>query len=192
MNRKEEQILVAATRLFARFGLRKTSVEDIAKAAGVGKGTIYLFFESKEALFATVVRREAHRMLAKVKAAVDQESSAEAKLRAFITTRYRLVDETFELYQMAQDVLLELWPAVKEALVEYRREERALIESILDYGRDRGEFVMDDTGLISVAIAATLEVLDMPWILDGQEVVGDIKVETLVSLFVRGLASDRA
>ena len=59
MQDKERRILETAEKLFARYGLRKTTVEEIAAAADVGKGTVYLFFSSKEELFATVVRREA-------------------------------------------------------------------------------------------------------------------------------------
>jgi AcrR family transcriptional regulator len=48
---KKECILSAATRLFARFGFKKTSVDQIAKDAGVAKGTVYYNFPSKQALF---------------------------------------------------------------------------------------------------------------------------------------------
>jgi len=44
---KGRRILRAATDLFVRLGYRKTSIDDIARAAGVGKGTVYLYFETK-------------------------------------------------------------------------------------------------------------------------------------------------
>ena len=51
----KERLLAAGRELFARYGLRKTTVEELARAAGIAKGTFYLFFPSKEALYAEVL-----------------------------------------------------------------------------------------------------------------------------------------
>jgi AcrR family transcriptional regulator len=48
---RPEEITAAALRVFARQGLHQTALEDVAKEAGVSKGTIYLYFKSKEDLF---------------------------------------------------------------------------------------------------------------------------------------------
>jgi AcrR family transcriptional regulator len=53
---KREAILQAALELFGRYGYRRTSIDDIARQAGVAKGTVYLYVESKEALFDVVLR----------------------------------------------------------------------------------------------------------------------------------------
>jgi len=55
---REERLLDAAARLFARFGFDKTSVDDIARAAGVSKGAVYLHWPSKMRLFEAVLVRE--------------------------------------------------------------------------------------------------------------------------------------
>src|SRR6478736_9851129 len=55
---RETRLLDAAARLFARFGFDKTSVDDIARAAGVSKGAVYLHWPSKFSLFEAVLIRE--------------------------------------------------------------------------------------------------------------------------------------
>lgn len=55
---KKECILLEAARAFARFGFKKTSIDEVAKAAGVAKGTVYLACDSKEDLFYQVLHRE--------------------------------------------------------------------------------------------------------------------------------------
>ncbi|MGZ5968756.1 MAG: TetR/AcrR family transcriptional regulator, partial [Polyangiales bacterium] len=55
---KKECILTEAGKAFTRFGFKKTSVDEIAKKAGVAKGTVYLAAESKEDLFYQVLHRE--------------------------------------------------------------------------------------------------------------------------------------
>lgn len=55
---RAESILDAAETLIVRYGYDKTTVSDIAREAGISKGAIYLSFESKEALFEALLRRE--------------------------------------------------------------------------------------------------------------------------------------
>src|SRR5260370_39388722 len=52
------EVLQAARRIFARLGYAAANVEDIAREAGMAKGTIYLYFKSKEEVFAAVLARD--------------------------------------------------------------------------------------------------------------------------------------
>ncbi len=65
-NRKRRQILDGAYRQFMRHGFDATSMGDIAKEAGVSKGTLYVYFDSKERLFQELVREEKERQFATI------------------------------------------------------------------------------------------------------------------------------
>jgi AcrR family transcriptional regulator len=54
---KSARILKAALDLFVRYGIKRTSIDDIAREAGIAKGTLYLYYQSKDALFAAVAER---------------------------------------------------------------------------------------------------------------------------------------
>src|SRR5258708_26907957 len=54
---RAERILDAATRLLLRWGYRKTTIDDVAREAGVGKGTIYLHWKDKNKLFSAAIWR---------------------------------------------------------------------------------------------------------------------------------------
>jgi AcrR family transcriptional regulator len=60
---RAERLLDAAARLVVRWGYRRVTIEDVAREAGVGKGTVYLHFHTKEALFVTVLLREQRAMV---------------------------------------------------------------------------------------------------------------------------------
>lgn len=64
--RREERLLDAAATLLVRWGYRKTTIDDVAREAGVGKGTIYLHWKDKNALFRAVIRREQQRFNAEL------------------------------------------------------------------------------------------------------------------------------
>ena len=58
---REERLLDAATTLLVRWGYRKTTIDDVAREAGVGKGTIYLHWKDKNELFRAAIWREQQR-----------------------------------------------------------------------------------------------------------------------------------
>jgi AcrR family transcriptional regulator len=65
--RREEQILDAATLLLVRYGYRKTTIDDVAREAGVGKGTIYLHWKDKNELFRAAIWRASEQVTEDVK-----------------------------------------------------------------------------------------------------------------------------
>jgi AcrR family transcriptional regulator len=72
--------LRAATQLFARFGFKKTSVDQIAKDAGVAKGTVYLAADTKEDLFYQSVHRELRAWMSEISKLIDPRKSADVLL----------------------------------------------------------------------------------------------------------------
>src|SRR5579871_5233313 len=60
--RREDRLLDAAARLLVRWGYRKTTIDDVAREAGVGKGTIYLHWKDKNSLFRAAILRAQTRM----------------------------------------------------------------------------------------------------------------------------------
>jgi len=74
MDRRQE-ILEAATKSFSLFGFKATTMEQIAKIANVGKGTIYTFFENKEVLFQEIVLRVITEMKQEATKVINEEAS---------------------------------------------------------------------------------------------------------------------
>jgi AcrR family transcriptional regulator len=100
LNRKKEAaeqrrqaILEAARTVFARQGYAATGVEDIAEQAGIGKGTLYLYFPSKEQIYLAALLEEARRLDSDSREAMAVAASWQDKLRAFVEVRLRYFDE---------------------------------------------------------------------------------------------------
>ncbi|MEU9484264.1 TetR/AcrR family transcriptional regulator [Streptomyces decoyicus] len=77
---REQQMLDAAVLTFARRGYRAASMDEIAEVAGVSKPLVYLYLNSKEDLFSTVIRRESEALVAAVTAAVEPGGTADRQL----------------------------------------------------------------------------------------------------------------
>ena len=81
---KRIRILDAAQSLFLRYGVRRTSIDDVAREAGIAKGTVYLYFDSKTALFAAIAERLCAATLARAKAIVAEARPPAERLVAFL------------------------------------------------------------------------------------------------------------
>src|SRR3954451_7430041 len=81
---KRERILRAAVKVFARNGFHATRVSEVAKAAGVADGTIYLYFKSKEELLVSLFDDRVSKLLAFMQEELPKLASAPEKLRAVI------------------------------------------------------------------------------------------------------------
>jgi AcrR family transcriptional regulator len=79
--------------VFARQGYAGTVVEDIAAQAGIGKGTLYLYFPSKEQIFLAAFLEDARQIDAESRAAMAAAKSWRDKLRAYVEVRMKYVDE---------------------------------------------------------------------------------------------------
>jgi AcrR family transcriptional regulator len=86
---KRQQILDGAKRVFLKLGFEAASMNDITQEAGVSKGTIYVYFDDKEALFAALIDRERSSILARVGATLDGDGPLAEVLHEYGTTLTR-------------------------------------------------------------------------------------------------------
>ncbi len=137
---KRECILVEAAKMFARFGFRKTSIDEIAKEAGVGKGTVYLAADSKEELFYQVVHREVRAWQAACAKVVDPRVPAdELLLRLYAEAQKNLVGNGLvrDLFRGEMTKILPQWASRYHELQALGR---ANIAEVLRIGVRQGLF----------------------------------------------------
>jgi AcrR family transcriptional regulator len=150
-----EAVLAAAGELIERWGYDKTTVEDVAKAAGIAKGTVYLHWKTREALFIAVLRRERVLMLAAVRDRLAAEPGPRALFRHLAAA---LIGRPLLRAVLLNDL------AVLGRLAERMRsgtDARSSFTDFLDTLRDHGAVsgTWDERGQITLVNAAYLGVL---------------------------------
>jgi AcrR family transcriptional regulator len=142
----KDAILDATERLLARYGYRKMTVEDIAREVGVGKGTIYLHFPSKEEVVLSHVDRIVERVKERLRAIALSDSSAAVRLRSMLLIRVLFRFDSIQQYtQNLNDLLAALRPGLLARRARYYDEEAQILVDVLNQGRDAGEFEFGDT-----------------------------------------------
>jgi AcrR family transcriptional regulator len=137
-NGKREQILNVAVELFNRYGYKKTSMEQIARAAKVGKATIYQLFTDKAVLLGEVYQLKSRKLREKMAGSFDPEESTVARLLKMLTIArdYCSNDPLFcqflDLRELEELKTLPQFSAIENGAVK-------LIKEVLDEGVARGE-----------------------------------------------------
>jgi len=185
--KKRELILQIARKLFARYGLKKTSVDDIATEARIGKATIYYYFKSKQEIFKDVVERELAILKNAIREAISREDSPQGKLRAFILTRISRTHELVNLYRVTKDVVTELLPDLEKIRESHFIEEMNTIKEILSEGVRKGIFKAKRIELTSLAMVSVLKGLEYPWVLNGEPIDIEKNVDAILEILFKGI-----
>ena len=97
---RRSEILAAAAKVFATKGFVATRMDDIAKAARLAKGTLYLYFQSKDAIYQATVQQAVTKLAALTEERVRNESGIAGKLAAFISVRIAFWNDQQQLYRI--------------------------------------------------------------------------------------------
>ena len=147
-----EAILNAADHLLVRYGYRKMTVDDIAQEAGVGKGTIYLHFASKEEVALSHVDRIVERLKERLWAIARSEADVAIRLRLMLVARVLFRFDSVQHYtQSLNDLLAALRPNLLARRARYFEEEARVFAEVLNEGARAQAFDVHDT--LSTAFA---------------------------------------
>jgi AcrR family transcriptional regulator len=148
---RREDILKAATDVFASNGFYGANISDIAEKAGIGKGTIYEYFKSKNSLFIEVIKYNANLYTQNIEQRINTEGSFREKLTSFLRCHVEFLTGNFQTARMFLKNPVE-FSLTKEEKVElfntlFAARDRivSLIESILCQGLEEGLVLRVDT-----------------------------------------------
>jgi TetR/AcrR family fatty acid metabolism transcriptional regulator len=188
MTDKRGRILDAAIKMFAERGFHTATVAEIARAAGVADGTIYLYFKSKEDLLLRLFDEKMTELTAEARTEVDGQRTAPEKLRAFIQLHLSLVERNPDL---ASVLIVELRQSAQFLRAADRNKLAAYVDVIAEVvtaGQQSGE--LDGTispGTVKRAIFGALDELALAWLVSGRKTTLKKTAAEVAEWFVRGL-----
>ena len=188
-------ILDAADRLLARYGYKKMTIDDLANEVGIGKGTIYLHFKSKEEVALARIDRIIERLKQQLQSIVQGNETPANRLRKMLVMRvlYRF-DSVQQYTRSISELLAEIRPALLVRREAHFDEEARIIAKVLIEGRKDGVFSFKDALTTAhTLVLATNSLLPYSLSLRELDQRSQVEVQTtrLADLLINGLSVKR-
>ena len=186
-----EAILDATDDFLARFGYKKMTIDDLANAVGIGKGSVYLHFSSKEEIALSHIDRIIERLKTELKTIAKKETSPEERLREMLLKRVLHRFDSVQHYtQSLNDILAAIRPNLLARRKTYFQEESEIFALVIIEGQVSGSFDEDDALETAEAFLRATNSL-LPYSLTTRELGerDDIEGKTLrlANLLLKGL-----
>ena len=143
MDSKKDKILKVAEEMFAYFGIQKTTMEDIAKKAGMGKSTLYYYFKSKEEVFAEVIGKDSIRFKDQANRAIAEGNSPQNKIANYILIRIIHLKELKNYYSTLTKEYPVHYAFIEDARRDFNEFEINTLSLLIEEGVAKGIFAMD-------------------------------------------------
>src|SRR5579884_4018953 len=156
---RKNQILDAATSVFARLGFEHARMDDIVEAAGLSKGTLYWYFKSKEEIITAILHRLFVTDIEQLRGLLDVEATVSQRL--LLLTHYRITGLKHIAHLIP--ILIEFYAItgredrVRHFISADFRDFRTLLVDLIQQGIDTGEFRPVSTIETAVTISAIYE-----------------------------------
>jgi AcrR family transcriptional regulator len=188
---RRQKILRAAEQLLKHYGFSKTTVGDIARAAGVGVGSVYLEFSSKDEIIAELSLRSHAVVLEAMRGALGEQGDYAGRLACLLQRRIQTFHDYARDGQHGLDLVLCNCPAVGPVRERFREQEEALLAELLQAADAAGEFSVDDPQTASRVILRIFDVFTPAHVERPEMYKLMTQVSTTCKLLMRGLLRRR-
>lgn len=150
-----KRVLMSAADCFERYGFRKTTVDDIARAAQVGKGTVYLHFTDKDGVLTAVMEALSADLAAAAVAGTDPTRHTLSNLLLMLRNMIEFLRANPLLASITRDPVAFGAPSLGPLLAEQQQRGMAILEQVIRDGIARGDIVPVDVEVaVSVLVGA--------------------------------------
>ncbi len=149
--------------------MAKTTIEDVAKKARMGKASIYYYFKNKESIYKEMIQKEGKTIQEKIRIAINKENDPHDKLFAYFITHILAVKERANYYSVLKDRYFEHYSFIEKERTAYDVFEKTTVSHILQEGVQKCIFDIKDVRLMAEIIVVALKGLELSWTIEKTE-----------------------
>jgi AcrR family transcriptional regulator len=180
-------IIISAGGIFSRYGFKKTTMDEIAKALKMGKSSVYYYFKSKEEIFEAVVLHEANILRNELTTAIKSVDSPVGKMKNYVFVRMKTFEKLSNYYNAIFDKNLDHYEFIEKIRVKYDREELAILRLILYHGAREKVFNVQNSEYTAMAVQTTLKGLEVPLFWKKKEDHIEKRLNAILDVLFNGL-----
>jgi TetR/AcrR family fatty acid metabolism transcriptional regulator len=184
---KRDAILRAAIDVFAERGFFNAQVADVARAAGVAAGTVYLYFRGKDDLLVSIFERTMREALARVRESIDETADPAEQLRRFARLHLGGLGRDRNLAVVFQVELRQSTKFMERFSSTFLRDYLGMIRDVIEQGQRTGQFRADLKATVAAKVFfGVLDEMATNWILSRRRYSLDVDTDAVVDLFLNG------
>jgi AcrR family transcriptional regulator len=190
MVNKEEfrkKIIISSGRIFSRYGFKKTTMDEIAKALKIGKSSVYYYFKSKEEIFEAVVLYEANILRNELTTAIKSVESPVDKMKNYVFVRMKAFEKLSNYYNAIFDKNLDHFDFIESIREKYDREELAILRLILFHGARKKVFNVANSEYTALAVQTALKGLEVPLFWKKREIHIEERLSGILEVLFNGI-----
>lgn len=166
ITKTRQKLLEVARELFAHKGLEATTMNDIAQASGRGRRTLYTYFRNKEEIYFAVIEEELERLSEKMDDVVTLDVDPMEKIFTLIYSHLSIIRDTVARNgTLRAEFFRNIW-MVEKVRKAFDEEEHRILLKVLQEGVNKGQFHVDNVGLMADIIHYSVKGLEVPYIYD--------------------------
>jgi TetR/AcrR family fatty acid metabolism transcriptional regulator len=187
---KRDAILRAATDVFARNGFFQSQVADVARAAGVAAGTVYLYFRSKDDLLVSIFERTMREAIDEGRAALDGVADPRQRLERLAKMHLERLGRDRELAVVFQVELRQSTKFMERFSSTFLRDYIGMLRETIADGQKAGLFRADVNPTIAAKVLfGALDEMATNWILSKRRYSLAAEANAVIDLFVNGVGA---
>ncbi len=159
---RKGEILVAAEQLFQHYGYAKTTVADIAREAGIGVGSVYLEFQSKDSISSALCQGHRTRVLEAMQVVRDSEGNWVERLVQLLEARILGLQGPVGTGLHGEDIIFAACEATRSVNQRFDKAETELLRDFLEEGNEAGVFAVADTPTAAAILLKIYDTISAP------------------------------
>jgi TetR/AcrR family transcriptional regulator, fatty acid metabolism regulator protein len=190
---KRDAILKAATQVFAQNGFFQSQVADVARAAGIAAGTVYLYFRSKDDLLVSLFERTMREAIAEGRAALDGVDDPSERLTRIARLHLERLGRDRDLAVVFQIELRQSVKFMEQFSSTFLRDYLGLIRETIAAGQASGAFRDEISPTVAAKVFfGALDEMATNWVLSRRSYSLPAEADAVVDLFVSGVGAKPA
>jgi AcrR family transcriptional regulator len=182
-----KKIIISAGQIFSRYGFKKTTMDEIARALKMGKSSVYYYFVSKEEIFEAVVLYEANILRNELTTAIKSVESPIDKMKNYVFVRMKSFEKLSNYYNAIFDKNLDHFDFIEKIREKYDREELAILRLILYDGARKKVFTVPNSEYTAIAVQTTLKGLEVPLVWKKRELNIEERLNAILEVLFNGI-----
>ena len=187
---RKELIFQAALEVFSQKGFYAASIDEIIAVAGIGKGTVYRYFNSKQTLFLELIEWGLTNLKEAILAKTKNIENIVEKLKIGITTHLTFFEKHRKFYRVLIQETSPFRENVEKKFKEKYFIHLYLLEKQLQMGMEQGLFKKIDPGSAAQALLGITNSLIHKWLISDEDYPLQKEADVIMEIFFKGILSE--